>query len=585
MRYPLRFLVANLLLLLAADHLSAQADFCETGRIVSVRLHGDRVFNDSAGAVLGRLYELGNWLHVETREDVLRRELLFREGDCHDAFRLSESERLLRQFDFLQSASVTARRRADGDVDVTVATHDDWSLRLEPRLDFAGGPEFTGIGLAERNIAGTGRGADLLFVDRPGRDEVALAFSDPQLLNSRWNLGLTAARTAPGWLVRESVAFPFVGLVGRWAAFEDALYGELWFRYVAGDSERRSELILPYTRKAAQLGGAFRLRGTPTSGRSRQATYGFSVSFERLSYEDGFSEDSIDMLRPEAVALISGDLAALGLQERRTVRLNLLVGVSALRFVQRTAINTLTAEEDVALGGDVDFTLGLASEAFGSGDSHLLGAVEAYGGARVIDGWFSLLSANLEGRHDNNDVGRWRDVFGAARWTNYWLVAPGHTVALTASWSAGWETTVPFQLTLGGPWGLAGYAAHRFPGGSRAVVRLEDRRSLATFGRLFDLGTLALIDVGRIWSNGAPYGVDSGVRSSVGAGIRIATPAGTRLAYRLQLAVPLEAGLSMSDVVISLRVDRFLRLDGENPDHQLARSRDVGLRSATRHTR
>jgi hypothetical protein len=567
------------LLAFALDVWAQEGGVCEAGRIASVGIESESVFGDSRSGVLSWFYDAANWLHMETRESVIQRELLFREGDCFDRLRITESERLLRGYLFLQSAAVEATRRSNGDYDVQVTTRDEWSLRVVPRLELGSGPAVAGVSVTEWNIAGTGKAFEFLFASRAGRDDIGGSFFNPQFLGSRWNAGLLALSTESGWMFRETLGYPFVGLVGRWAAIQDAYYGERWFRYFVGDSKDRYELIMPMTQVAAQVGGAVRVVAAPRGRATKLASYGLTVSYERLSYGDAFPHDSATAaklaLSDEAVAA----LADLALRPREDIRLNLVVGIRGLDFIRRRGVSTLQATEDMAIGATADLVLGLASSAFGSSDDHVLAGLDLYGGARVRGNWFSLMRASLEARRDYRQR-TWRDMFGALQWTNIWLLGPGRTVTLEGRWSAGWEATVPFQLTLGGPWGLAGFAPHRFPGGARAVVRLENRYLLGSLGRMMDLGFTAFVDGGRMWANQALFGVNSGLRGSAGFGLLIATPAGSRFAYRLQAALPIDSRTSLSDVVVSLRIEGPLRLESAAVDPQLLRSRDVALPTA-----
>jgi hypothetical protein len=570
------------LLALTVDVWAQEGNVCEAGRIASIGIESRSVFEDSDNGVMSKFYDAANWLHVETRENVIRRELLFRDGDCFDRLRITESERLLRGFVFIQSAEVEATRRSNGDYDVEVTTQDEWSLRIVPRLELGSGPAVAGVSITEWNIAGTGKAVEFLYASRPGREDVGGSFFNPQFLGSRWNAGLLAISTESGWVFRETLGYPFVGLVGRWAAFQDALYGERWFGYFVGDSKDRYELILPLTQVAAQVGGALRVMAAPRGRATKLGSYGLTVSYERLSYGDAFPRDSATAaglaLSDEAVAA----LADLALRPREDIRLNLMVGIRGLDFIRRRGVSTLQATEDMAIGATADLVLGLASSAFGSSDDHVLAGLDLYGGARVRGNWFSLMRANVEARRDYEQR-TWRDVFGAVQWTNIWLLGPGRTVTLEGRWSAGWETTVPFQLTLGGPWGLAGFAPHRYPGGARAVVRLENRYFLGSMGRLADLGVTAFVDGGRMWANEALFGVNSGLRGSAGLGLLIATPAGSRVAYRLQAALPIDSRTRFDDLVISLRIEGPLRLESATVDPQLLRSRDIALPTAARH--
>jgi hypothetical protein len=560
----------------------AQEDVCEAGRIARIRIEARGVFGDSDNGVMSKFYGAVNWLHVDTRESVVRRELLFREGDCFDRLRVEESERLLRGFVFIQSAEVEATRRSNGDYDVKVTTRDEWSLRIIPRFQAGSGPAVAGVSITEWNVAGAGKAVELFYAHRPSRDEIGGSFFNPQFLGSRWNAGLLAVRAEAGWVLRGTLGYPFVGLVGRWAAFNDLLYSERWFGYFVGDTEDRRELLLPVTRVAAQVGGALRVMAAPRGRATKLGSYGLTVSYERLDYGDAFPRDSATAAEFAASEEAIAALADLALRPREDIRLNLVVGIRGLDFIRRRGVSTLQATEDIAIGATADMVLGLASSAFGSSDDHVLAGLDLYGGVRVRGNWFSLMRANVEARRDYKQR-TWRDVFGAVQWTNIWLLGPGRTVTLEGRWSAGWEVTVPFQLTLGGPWGLAGFAPHRYPGGARAVVRLENQYFLGSMGRLMDLGIAAFVDGGRMWANEALFGVNSGLRGSAGLGLLIATPVGSRVTYRLQAALPIDSRTRLDDLVISLRIEGPLRLEGATVDPQLLRSRDIALPTAARH--
>lgn len=571
-------------LLLTPDRGAAQADDgCPEGRIARVQIQTRGVFEgDTADAMLSRVSSAVGWLHVTTRRRVIRRELLFEEGDCHEALRLSETERLLRGFSFLRDARIETRRRPDGDLDVTVTTEDDWSFRIEPRVEFGSGLGLTGLSIGENNLWGTGRSVEAFFHDRSRGNEFGFSARDPQLLGSRWNLDLTASRTEPGGFVQARVSYPFLGLVGRRAAFQDAVSERRWFRYIArDDAERRNELLLPFRRTAVQVGGGLR-PGIEVSGNTTKlGTFGIYLSFGDLSYDDAFFGDSL----VEASMPFSGDSASArvlaGLEPRRTLRLNVLLGARGIAFIKRRGLSTLDATEDIPIGVATDLVIGLAAPALGTNDSHALIALDSFAGGRVGERWLTQFRGTLEGRRDY-ESDDWRDVFGAFEWSNFWLWSGGNTLEVSLRAAAARDPTIPFQLTLGGPAGLRGYEGHRYPGGARVVASLEDRSHIWSAGGLFDLGTAVFVDAGAMWSGDAPFGMDSGLRASGGAGIRVATPGGSRSSYRLDLAVPFQAGTRLEDVVLTFRVQRPIRFESGAGDPQLERSRDFALRTASR---
>jgi len=270
------------------------------------------------------------------------------------------------------------------------------------------------------------------------------------------------------------------------------------------------------------------------------------------------------------------------IQPREALQLNLVGGLRALNYVKRRGVATLGAVEDIALGASLDALVGAAPEWFGMKDSYLIFGLDLYGASRVRGNWFSVVWAGGEARQDYRS-GKWHDMFAAVHWTNFWIVNTRSTNEIALSYSSGWQTTVPFQLTLGGPYKLGGYALDRFPGGERVNLRVENRYTITKIGRLVDVGSVVFADMGQMWSNGALFGKNSEFRVSAGVGLRFAAPGGSRQTYRLQLGVPLDGGVRFNELVVSFSIDRLVRLEGRGADPQLARSRDLAIGSARRY--
>ena len=110
--------------------------------------------DDTARVTRSGLARLANHLNFETRETTIRRTLLFSEGDAIDAFRLADSERLLRNLAFVADARiVVARIPGSGDsADVRVIVKETWTLRLS---GLRGGKHLKAT-LTERNLLGLG---------------------------------------------------------------------------------------------------------------------------------------------------------------------------------------------------------------------------------------------------------------------------------------------------------------------------------------------------------------------------------------------------------------------------------------------
>jgi hypothetical protein len=137
----------------------------------------DSVLVETAKPQLGRLASLGEKIHVRTRPEVIRREVLFAPGDTVDTLSVAESLRRLRRLSFLQYARVEARRcpMQSGELLVlTVVTRDSWTTRPNIRASSTS-PR---IGLSERNLLGTGRTVGIDLASRNGSLGAGVSASD-----------------------------------------------------------------------------------------------------------------------------------------------------------------------------------------------------------------------------------------------------------------------------------------------------------------------------------------------------------------------------------------------------------------------
>ncbi len=86
-------------------------------------------FDQAAGASLGTLADLTRPLWSYTHESVIRQYLLLHAGDRVDPYKLADSERMLRQLDYMNDVRIRIVPIGDGEtVAVVVETRDRWPL-------------------------------------------------------------------------------------------------------------------------------------------------------------------------------------------------------------------------------------------------------------------------------------------------------------------------------------------------------------------------------------------------------------------------------------------------------------------------
>ncbi|MEJ2482670.1 MAG: hypothetical protein P8049_06035 [Gemmatimonadota bacterium] len=114
------------------------------------------------------IFRLLNKLRFDTSPRVVRKELLFGPGTTLDSTQVAETERNLRRLGIFRSVDVDTATRRDSLI-VKVTTRDSWSTQPIFRFSFSGGTLTGKIGLAEKNLFGTGNRARISWrkdVDR-----------------------------------------------------------------------------------------------------------------------------------------------------------------------------------------------------------------------------------------------------------------------------------------------------------------------------------------------------------------------------------------------------------------------------------
>ncbi|HLU70528.1 MAG TPA: hypothetical protein VKZ88_07135, partial [Fibrobacteria bacterium] len=129
------------------------------GRISALEFRIHDAFEGSAthSDLERALYDIGNKLHIDTREATIRRRLPFRSGDSTTIDGLREAEKHLRGEEFLADAIIEVKRLPDSSLAVKVTTYDQWSTVLGLSVGRKGGEWVGWFGPQESNLLGTGQ--------------------------------------------------------------------------------------------------------------------------------------------------------------------------------------------------------------------------------------------------------------------------------------------------------------------------------------------------------------------------------------------------------------------------------------------
>src|SRR2546426_2626258 len=119
--------------------------------VAEIAILAQEVFDPTRPEESSRFFVWANALHIRTRNSVIRRELLFAEGDAFEPRLAEESERNLRKLGIFQDVLLSAEPQGAG-VLVQVRTTDRWSTKVLAEINRQGGIIQLRLGLENSNL-------------------------------------------------------------------------------------------------------------------------------------------------------------------------------------------------------------------------------------------------------------------------------------------------------------------------------------------------------------------------------------------------------------------------------------------------
>ena len=153
-------------------------------------------------------YGVMNSLHVKTRAQVVRRELLFKVGEPYDSAKVEETRRNLRRIGLFRDI-VLDTARVDGKLTVFVGTYDVWTTSLGFNAGSTGGTFTWSVNLSEANFLGTGNGGSLGYSHGVDRNTMTAGGSVRRLFGSNADGGASYSKFSDGRAASLAVQKPF----------------------------------------------------------------------------------------------------------------------------------------------------------------------------------------------------------------------------------------------------------------------------------------------------------------------------------------------------------------------------------------
>jgi outer membrane protein assembly factor BamA len=489
------------------------------GRIV---IDAQNVFDTSDPREDKGLYRLANNLRIKTRDQVIRRQLLFHPGEVYSQQSVDESERILRSARYLYDASIRPIAYHEGVVDLAVTTRDVWTL--SPGISFGrhGGKNTTGFELEELNILGTGTSIAASHKSGIDRSSDALEYKNPHLAGTWASLSAKYSNNSDGSTREFKIDRPFYSLTTRnafgVAAIDDERIDSLYDRGHVIDEFR------DFKRSASAYGG---WSAGLVDGWTRRWTVG-------VTYDD------------DVFSAVPGSMRSVLIPEDRRL-VYPWIGFELVQdeFVKEHNRDQIGRTEDFHLGASWSARLGWADRSLGSDRDALIFSTRAGRGFRVGEASTLLLNGALSGRLEE---GALHDAFVDSAVRYYVQQSKRALFFATVEGTAGRNPDLDHQILLGGDNGLRGYPLRYQAGTASALLTLEQRYFTDWYPfRLFRIGGAAFIDVGRTWGRDALGEPSLGMLKDVGIGLRIGNSrSGLGNVIHVDLAFPLDGDASIS---------------------------------------
>lgn len=515
---------------------------------------------------IGKIAVGGN---IHTKEEVIRRELLFVEGDIYTEADRVESEQILRRKTYIGAAKIEAQwDELSKTVTVHVSITELLSFPLGVDLNLNNQKRYWMLQFRDPNLFGSGQSTLWRYeriseIGERTRSLVRGRYNNPRLFTSHWNFDGEYIQKRDGDSLLVLLERPQYTLKSRWSAsirFSESVNPVIW--YENGTETDRFE---------QNLQGAFANVQRYFGDRRQQNYIGLWAASRRLKY---------------VLLNKSGESGAM-LEERDIKRVGFTLGRKHTAYHKTRFLQRMGQEENFLVGAQYALSLGYASALYGSDRA------ESYAELAVGSGWmrgdrfFGLttvaINTNLTSRIERSvlqartawfytDVFNTGDIYTLERGFRKNGLFDFHqtfVAQLTTEMQFGWRGRS--QVLLGAFNGLRGYDYRQFNGEKMVLLNLESRTvfggtifhkidealaAVATFAARpfidrpvhlgFILSGVVFADIGYIWNGRNSFDLAAPKRS-VGFGLRssLSQFSGTGI-LRVEFAFPLDPPFTLS---------------------------------------
>jgi outer membrane protein assembly factor BamA len=470
-------------------------------RIGTITIHVAPIFDPDDPRENYGLYKLANRLHLDTHPGAVRAELLFRSGEPYQGHLLQETERNLRQLNFLREPRVRAVAWHDGLVDILVQTYDVWTLQIWPSYARSGGKNAGALEIFDNNLLGYGKTLGFGYSRDVDRSSTYLQWHDPSVLRSHWIDDVRWANNSDGHDRSLQLYRPFYALDvrhGGGLTLADTVGTDT--RYRLGTEYDHYQHITRLSDFYAGWSAGLR------SGHTLRLTGGWHS--ERDTFNPIYS----------GTPPVSSALAPIP-ADRDLVYPYLQLDWLTDAYQTTRNKDLIARTEDLQFGLAAMLQLGWATPAFGADRHALVAQGRTSYGWQLSERHQLRAAATFNGRLEQGRVADLRSGVDAA-W--YWRTSRRTLTHVRIAGDTGQALDLDHYYLLGGDNGLRGYPLRYQEGSGRAQLKVEERIFTDwTLWRLFDIGGAVFYDAGRTFGSNPVDTPQLGWLRDVGIGLRL----------------------------------------------------------------
>jgi outer membrane protein assembly factor BamA len=476
-----------------------------------VALERDKATIGKIDVAIGDVFDLANpqennfigrtadHLHMSTKERVIRRVLLFKEGDPVRTRQIYETERLLRALPFVKDAHIDPVTQPDGTVVAQVRVRDAWTTQVNAGFSSVGGQKAMNFGVDEKNFLGLGKSLSLDWAKDHERRTWGVTYYDPQLLGSRWTLSLQDQLLSDGFARNIDLERPFYALDTPWAT--GLIMGQ---RHTSLSIYDRGSQVYqtPFFQDQILWTGAVAIH------EARDRVWRAGLSMERTDTHYG----SITSTEPPG-----GRLLPPNLPDRRLRGPGVTLATQKDAFQSFVDLLGMDTPEDYNLAWNGNLQVGTYTRALGSSKAAPFFKLQATNGWSSSTDDLTLFTSSFSGRSPASGL---ENAQANLTLVHYTKLEYNQILAGFATVDVGKRLDPENWFYLGGDQGLRGFPNQLHPGNVRWLVSMDYRYlTEQRWWGIVRLGYNAFVDAGAIrqfdgqgWSK--PY-------SDIGAGLRL----------------------------------------------------------------